>query len=275
MRTLGYLLLKDGNKLYYNTVGNGKALVCLHGFGADHKVFRFMEKSLSKKYKVITLDLRGHGNSTSNNTNLSIKDFADDLNQLLEHLKIESFCLLGYSMGGAVALEYIRIYGDEKIESLILVESTLKIINDDSWEFGLFNGKYDLEAHQKTLDMIENNWEEFCKDFVSKLSNKLKELDYKNAVENLKKNDKKLMLAIWDNLSKTDYRNIPLDFKKRVLYISGRESSFYNSITGEIIVEMFKEGLFIDIRGGHLLLLENPVEVNRVIENFINQNCNP
>ena len=269
------LVLEDGNKLFYRVKGEGKTILCIHGFGADHGVFRFLERYLSNSFRIISMDLRGHGKSSCKSNNILVSDLSRDINELIKYLQIESFSLMGYSMGGTVALEYIRTFSDVKVEALILIESSLKMINDNSWNSGLFLGEYDHETHEETLKEIEFNWEEFCREFVLKLSKKLNGKNYELAVKNLMNNNNKALLSLWNDMGKVDNRNIALMVDKRVLYISGNDSQFYREEAGKMISSMFKNGEFASVQGGHLLLLENPVEVNRVIEKFLIQIYTP
>ena len=66
-----YIKLNDGTNIFYNTVGKGHTILCIHGFAADHTAFRLTEKTLGKDYNIISVDLRGHGKSDETNTSCS------------------------------------------------------------------------------------------------------------------------------------------------------------------------------------------------------------
>ncbi len=79
----------------------------------------------SKKYRVITIDLLGHGESDSLGYVHEMEENANAVNEVLENLKIEKAIILGHSMGGYVALAFAELY-PQKIQKLVLLNSTSK-----------------------------------------------------------------------------------------------------------------------------------------------------
>lgn len=103
-----------------NTQGT-KSLVLLHGFTGSTKTWQHVVKALPKSVRCIMVDLTGHG-QTSAPENVTLYSMASQLNTLHElflQLHLEKFSLLGYSMGGRVALSYAVKYPDQ-INQLIL-----------------------------------------------------------------------------------------------------------------------------------------------------------
>ncbi len=98
-----------------------KTLVLLHGFTGSTKTWQHVVKALPKSVRCIMIDLVGHG-QTSAPENVECYSMAHQINtlhQLLQQLQLERFTLLGYSMGGRVALSYAVKYPDH-IEQLVL-----------------------------------------------------------------------------------------------------------------------------------------------------------
>ena len=93
-------------KLYYKILGSeGQPLLMFHGNGEDHSIFLPAAEILSKKYKVILPDTRGHGKSDSPKDNCyHYSDMAGDMLKLIEHLKLQSPLIYGFSDGGIIAL---------------------------------------------------------------------------------------------------------------------------------------------------------------------------
>jgi len=262
----------DGVELKYEIKGVGDPIILLHGFGADHNVFRFSQKILSKSNKTIAIDLRGHGKSEKGESKVTIDLLTRDLYEFINHLEINEFHLLGYSMGGGIALNFIEKYGDSRIKTLILVESTTKIINDEFWNGGLFLGEYTIIDHIKTLSVMELNWKEFCHDFIKKLTIGLKENDKKASLDDFMNNNKEVLISLWKSLGEKDFRTGTKKFNKPVLVINSENSNFYTKQSGESNSKLFLKGKTKTIKGTHLLVLENPVEFNRVIGDYINSN---
>jgi 3-oxoadipate enol-lactonase len=93
-----------GVRLHYEEAGEGPPLVLLHGIGASRRDWEFNVPEFARGYRVISPDLRGFGLSEKSG-NYSVATFARDVWELLQHLGVESFDLIGHSMGGAVALQ--------------------------------------------------------------------------------------------------------------------------------------------------------------------------
>lgn len=84
----------------------------------------------SDKYRIITIDLLGHGESDSLGYVHEMEDNANAVNEVLEYLKIEKATILGHSMGGYVGLAFAELY-PQKIQKLILLNSTSKEDNPE------------------------------------------------------------------------------------------------------------------------------------------------
>jgi 3-oxoadipate enol-lactonase len=110
-----------GATLHYTVSGEGSPLVLMHGFGSSEIDWELQRQAFEPHYRVITPDLRGFGGSDREGP-FSVEQFADDFHALLNHLKIERFSLLGYSLGGAVSFEF-AVNAPERIEKFILVNT--------------------------------------------------------------------------------------------------------------------------------------------------------
>lgn len=95
----------DGSKLYYEESGQGPALVLLHGLGSSAEDWEYQIPEFSRHYRVIAMDLRGFHRSSRGTGAMSIARFAADVRNLLDQLDVDRFYLIGYSMGGAIALQ--------------------------------------------------------------------------------------------------------------------------------------------------------------------------
>jgi len=109
-------------ELYYEEYGNGEEVVILlHGFLSSSKMWtNNYIPDLMKRYKVYTIDVRGHGNSNEVKTGCNLQQMADDIYQFVSLKNIDKCILAGMSMGGAIAIQFAIKYPD-KIKSLILM----------------------------------------------------------------------------------------------------------------------------------------------------------
>jgi len=103
--------------------GVGAPIVLVHGFPMDHTIWQAQIDALSNQSRVIAPDLRGFGESLGELENVSMRQYADDLAEMLDALKIdEPVALAGLSMGGYIALEFFRSHRP-RLKSLILCDT--------------------------------------------------------------------------------------------------------------------------------------------------------
>ena len=111
--------VKEG-RLYYEARGEGRPLVLIHGAWASHEWWRWQVPELSSYYQVVVLDVRGHGRSSPLKTAYSVEGFAEDLDILLEGIGIDETVLVGWSMGGMIAMQYC-LNSPSKVKALVLI----------------------------------------------------------------------------------------------------------------------------------------------------------
>ncbi|MBU0982301.1 MAG: alpha/beta fold hydrolase [candidate division Zixibacteria bacterium] len=109
-------------RMYYDESGSGEPVVLLHGFSLDRRMWEDQADFLSRDYRVICPDARGHGLSDVTPTGYSRAHRVEDLARLVDTLKIGRFHLVGLSMGGATAIGYALKY-QARLHSLTLVST--------------------------------------------------------------------------------------------------------------------------------------------------------
>ena len=113
----------DGAQIAYRRIGNGRPLMALNGFAATSADWdpSFLDR-LASSNEVVLLDNRGIGRSTDNGRPFDIAQLADDATRVLEALGIERTSLLGWSMGGFIALT-LALQHPGRIDRLILLST--------------------------------------------------------------------------------------------------------------------------------------------------------
>lgn len=268
---MSFFSTKDNVNIYYEIKGEGLPIVFIHGFTEDHNSFRIQQKVLSKNNKVITYDLRGHGVSDRVEHGLNLERFALDLRDLIDYLELKDLVLVGWSMGVSIIFEYINIFGLEKITKLCLIDKSPKPINDDNWNLGLYHGNYTKEDALKDLELINNNWMVFADKFVNTMAPYFTEKQYKIAMEKMKSNSPHVMYSMWKSMIEKDYRDVLAKIDIPTLIIFGEESTLYSVEVGEYLKMKIKNSrleIFEDCT--HLLVLENPIRLNKELDSFIN-----
>lgn len=123
-------------KLYYEELGTGEALLLLHGLGSSTADWALQMEPLAQHFRVIAVDMRGHGRSDKPPGPYSIPMFADDVSTVLQVLEIPAAHILGISLGGMVAFQLAVSY-PEMVKSLIIVNSVPSmVVNNfvDRWQ---------------------------------------------------------------------------------------------------------------------------------------------
>jgi 3-oxoadipate enol-lactonase len=114
----------NGISMNYEIKGTGKNLVLIHGMGDNLNMWYNQVPVFSKKYRVITYDVRGFGRTEVPPGEITMALRGEDLYSLMKALDIERACFLGFSMGGGIALEF-TVAHPEMVEALIMANSTI------------------------------------------------------------------------------------------------------------------------------------------------------
>lgn len=112
----------NGVTLAYGDRGTGLPLVFLHAFPLNRSMWTAQEQALSSQFRVVTVDLRGHGESDAPLWRYTIDQAADDVRALLDHLSIQQAVFVGLSMGGYILFAFYRSYAD-RVKGLVLADT--------------------------------------------------------------------------------------------------------------------------------------------------------
>jgi pimeloyl-ACP methyl ester carboxylesterase len=110
-------------EMYYEDYGVGKPLVLLHGFGGCVQNWLPFTAELSERYRLIVVDLRGHGHSTNPENRFTHREAAGDVLLLLEKLGVGRFSAMGIS-SGAMTLLHMATSQPKRIDSMVLISAT-------------------------------------------------------------------------------------------------------------------------------------------------------
>ena len=111
-----------GEQVAFHDEGEGEALLLIHGMAGSSQSWRAVLPQLAKKYRVIAPDLLGHGQSAKPRTDYSLGAFAVGLRDLLDELGIESATVVGHSLGGGIAMQFLYQH-PEYCNRLVLISS--------------------------------------------------------------------------------------------------------------------------------------------------------
>jgi len=106
--------------------GKGKEILCIHGLTANCRCWDLISSSLSPRYKVIAMDLRGRGLSGSPSSGYSVKHHCRDILSVINDLNLERPVLMGHSLGAFISLVFAARY-PKRVDRLILVDGGGKL----------------------------------------------------------------------------------------------------------------------------------------------------
>lgn len=115
------LLQLEDFRMAYREIGNGEQpIIFVHGNVASQNWWNHIINDFAEKYRVYTVDLRGHGQSETPNSGYTIIQYANDLIDFIEKLELEDVILVGHSMGGAIVMQ-MAVLAKHNIDKVIMV----------------------------------------------------------------------------------------------------------------------------------------------------------
>jgi pimeloyl-ACP methyl ester carboxylesterase len=165
--TTGYAPV-NGLKMYYEVQGTGEPVVLLHGaFMAITDDWRVWINELAKTRKVIAVEMQGHGRTGDIDRDITYENLSDDVAGLLDYLKVPSADVIGYSLGGGVAMQ-CSIRHPEKVRKVVSLSAPMrrdgwvKEANDfwPSFTWEIFKGT-PMEAEYKRLSPTPDKFPDF------------------------------------------------------------------------------------------------------------------
>lgn len=254
------------NILYKNTnisftdSGNGKAIVLLHGFLENKKMWTEYVDLFSEKYRVVTIDLLGHGESDCLGYVHTMEDNAYAVNAVLEDLEIEKAIIVGHSMGGYVGLAFAELYPD-KIQKLVLLNSTSK---EDSEEKKL--------NRTRAIKAVKQNYVSFVSLAIANLFSENNRTRLASEIENVKTEALKTPLqGIIASLEGMKIRKDREELVRKnlfpILLILGKKDPVLNYEENLSQIEDTTAEL-VSFEDGHMSQIENKEALKSVLLNF-------
>lgn len=278
---------EDGAHVSYADVGTGRPIVFVGGFGEDaSSAYRLIE-TLSPSFRVVTFEHRGYGNSEIT-ADACVQRSARDLRNLIETLDLQDVALVGYSMGGSVSFSYVEQFGVERLNRLVLADTAPKLINENGWNLGLWQGRYTRADFDRDLETIVDNPSLFHLSFYARAATKtLYDADvsglfppsddqegwtgYVAKLTNLRESFVKRIFAYrmtdeqkacerryWETMTGGDWLNILPKISVPTLCLYADPGSFYYSATAEYMAEQIPNAETSAIpNASHCCLKEN------------------
>lgn len=210
---MAYLRMHDNTDIYYAEEGSGSPVIMLHGWKASSDVFETVSGMLQDSFRCIRYDHRGHKRSQVPCRPPQMKDLADDLNEIIQTLcPTEKPVLIGWSMGAATVLEYVKRYGCGMIDRIILVDLSPCMLNDENWHLGRAVGTYTVEQLEEDLLIMSTDFRSFMRRYYEAGNPHFRERSQEQQedmiTERLSGFDTWVLTSLWESLCRADYRSM-------------------------------------------------------------------
>jgi len=253
----GWIQAEDGVRISYTSVGHGTpAIVFIHGWTCDHTHWRFQTPEFRKSFRVIAIDLPGHGASGADRTSWSIDGLGVDVAAVVRGLKLEQVVLVGHSLGGPVALA-----AAPKLRGVLR-----GVVAVDSLHNVEFRASSDEAARivKEFEDDFDGAWTRFMSQFFANPDSEI----LKSILEKRNVLDRKAATPLL-----ADYCRFDLKAALAAAGVPVRAINAAEPFPTEIDINRkygdFDAVLMSDV--GHFLMLEKPAEFNRRLRTMLDQ----
>jgi pimeloyl-ACP methyl ester carboxylesterase len=267
--------MRDGARIYYEDRGEGQPILLVHGWTCSSRFWQKNVAELAKEFRVVTLDLRGHGNSSKILGGHTIAQYARDVREIIELLQLEELTLAGWSLGGPVVLSYYDQFRDDsRLKALGLIDTAPYPFSPAPWNsHSLKNHNHDaLNAMFATYaaDPLQ-----FGAAFTRKMfkGGTASDEDVRWISAELAKTPPWIAMAIYSDFVMSDHARALPTLKLPVAVFAADSDIYQEGIKmGRSIAAQISRASFYPFEdGGHLLFYEQSGKFNQALAAFIGE----
>lgn len=245
----------------YSDYGKGSALVLLHGFLENQFMWNDIIPELSKKNRIITIDLLGHGQTECLGYIHTMEDQADMVHAVLQELRIRKAAFVGHSMGGYIALAYAELYPDT-VKGFVLLNSTSRADSDER-----------KLNRDRAINAVKHNYTNFVSLAISNLFSEENRTKLVEKIESVKTQALETplqgIIASLEGMKIRKDREVILHFAPYpIVLILGKKDGVlpYNEAVEQVENTEVK---LVTLESGHMSHMENPKELLKAILEFL------
>lgn len=257
----------DGVRIAYEVMGEGRPLVLLHGLMA-HKGFFEAQNSLASDFRLVCIDLRGHGESRGGDRYPSVARIAADVAELVRHLDLEGAIGVGWSLGASVLWRVLAGPEGHRFAGAVVIDMTARVLNEGAWQLGLSPDTCDARSAA-----IRDDYPNFAlaagqNIFAQPVENGRRDLA-NWAGEQFSLNEPSTMGAVWASLVDSDDRGLLPKIEQPTLVVHGARSQLYGAETAHYLTSTLPHARALAFENsGHAPHMEEPERFNAVIRDF-------
>ncbi len=256
-------------KIAYTVSGKGRAVVLLHGFLGSSKSWETTKNALAKQFKVICIELPGHGQSDCFGYVHSMELMAQAVKAVVDNLRLKKYVLIGHSMGGYASLAFAELFPDF-VRGLCLFHST-----------SYADSEQKKRDRNQAIRIVKNNHDIYVRATINNLFNthQLKHLKKEILVTQqiARKTSKRGIIAALEGMKNRPSRDVVLHFANYpVLFIIGKYDNLLpmQSLLDQAEIAKHKDVLLLE-KAGHMGFLEEPEICIKHLKRFIRKSFAP
>lgn len=250
------------SKVRYSDTGKGRVIVLLHGFLGSHEQWSEFIKKLSKKFRVIAIDLPGHGETPAIGYYHSMELLAQSVKAVLDKVGVRRYVLVGHSMGGYTALAFAELY-PENISGLCLFHSTSYADSEEKKKDRDRVIRLVKKEHKHYVSEVVTSL--FAPDNLEKLKPEVTKVKHIAAAVS-----KQAIINSLEGMKERKSRDLILKFAEYpILFIIGKKDSVinYETMYPQIGLCKYPSVLMLE-NAGHMGFYEAPKETLKELELF-------
>jgi non-heme chloroperoxidase len=273
----GEVTTSDGVKLHYLEAGSGKPILMIPGWSQTAEQFKHQLTGLSDRYRVIAIDLRGHGESEKPEFGYKISRLAKDVHDVIHALDLNEVNILGHSMGSSVIWNYYDLFGPERLSKLLLIDQMPMITGNPAWseEERINSGAiFTPQSLYETINALAGpDGVETTRGFIGAMVTKaIPEQDKAWIIERNLTMPREHAATLLYNHSTQDWRDLIPRIELPALVVGGRVSVvpwrsqtwIAEQIPGARL-EIFEE----EDGGNHFMFIEGHEKFNAIVADFV------
>lgn len=275
--TPGQVTTNDGVDLHYLEAGSGKPILMIPGWSQTAEQFRYQLSGLSDRYRVIALDLRGHGESAKPDFGYKISRLAKDVHDVIHALDLDEVNILGHSMGASVIWNYYDLFGPERLAKLLLIDQMPMITSNPAWseEERVNSGAiFDPQSLYETINALAGpDGVETTRGFIGNMVTKsISEEEKEWIIERNLTMPRQYAATLLYNHATQDWRDLIPRLDLPTLVVGGRVSVvpwrsqewIARQVPGARL-EIFEE----EEGGNHFMFIEGHEKFNAIVADFV------
>ncbi|WP_299004464.1 alpha/beta hydrolase [uncultured Shewanella sp.] len=274
-----YFNTSDDVRLHYIDKGTGQVLLIVPGFAQSVAQYERQILGLCDRYRILAIDMRGHGDSEKVHYGYKVARFSKDLHEFITFLHLNRVVLLGHSIGTAVIWTYLELFGFNQVAKLIFMSNPAVMVSNPLWSSVEVEHYGPLASSTSLMDVINSfthgQGDEYSQIMLNRmLSDNISSLDKQWLLNSSLKLPREQASALMYNCFHMDWRDLLPRIKIPTLIIVGRAGliSASSQIWLHEQIPQSKMVMFEENEGGkHFMFYENPDKFNHVVDEFIQE----